>query len=53
MKYLNACLNEHLHFTYFVSLVDGIIGVEAEAMLKHITSRLTQKWKEPYSRTYG
>ena len=50
-KYLNACLNKRLHFTPFVALVDGINGVEAEATLKCIASRLTQKWKDLYSRT--
>ena len=32
--------------------MDGLLGVEAEAMLKCIASRFTQKWKELYSRTY-
>ena len=31
----------------------GLIRVEAEATLKRIASHLTQKWKEPYSRTCG
>ena len=52
-KCLNACLNERRHFTSFVALVDVIFGVEAEAMLKRISSLLAQKWKGPYSRTYG
>ena len=52
-KYLHACLNERWHFTPFVASVYGLLGVEAEATLKCIASRLTTKWKEPYSRTYG
>ena len=52
-KYLNAYLNDHQHFTPFVALVDGPLGVDAEATLKHIASHLTQKGKEPYSRTCG
>ena len=32
-KYLNAYLNDHQHFTPFVALVDGPLGVEAEATL--------------------
>ena len=44
-KYLNTCLHQHQHFTPFIASVDGLLGVEAEATLKHITGRLTQKWK--------
>ena len=50
-NYLNACLNERRHFTPFFASVYGLLGVEAEATLKHIASRLAQKWKEPYSCT--
>ena len=50
-KYLNYFLNERRHFTPFVNLVGEIMGVEAEKTLKCITSHLTQKWQEPYSRT--
>ena len=47
-NYLNACLNERQHFTPFVALADGIIGVKTEATLKRITIRLAQNWKETY-----
>ena len=33
--------------------MDVLLRVKAEAALKCITSRLAQKWKDPYSRTYG
>ena len=33
--------------------MDGLLGVEEEANLKHITRRLRTKWKYPYSRTCG
>ena len=46
-KYLNACLNERRHFTPFVASLDGLLGVEAEATLKRVASRLTQKWQGP------
>ena len=52
-NYLNACLNEHIHFTPSINLVDDLLEVKAEATLKRITSRLAQKWKELYSRTCG
>ena len=48
-KYLNACLNKCRHFTPFFALVNGLLRVEEEAALKCISSRLAQKWKEPYS----
>ena len=44
-KYLKNCINECQHFTTFISLVDGLLGVEADAMLKCISIRLTQQWK--------
>ena len=50
-NYLKYCLNEHIYFTPFIALVDGLIGVDAEATLKLITICLSQKWKELHSRT--
>ena len=50
-KYLNVCLKKRRHFTPFVVSVDVFLGVEAEATLKRIASRLATKWKEPYSLT--
>ena len=44
-KYLHACLNERRHFTPFVASVYGLPGVEADATLKHIASRLAKSWK--------
>ena len=52
-KYLHTCLNKRQHFTPFVAPVDGLLGVEAEAMCKCIANHLTQKWKEPYSLNCG
>ena len=48
-KYLHACLNERQQFNPLVASVDVLLEVEAAATLKHITSRLVTKWKEPYS----
>ena len=42
-KYLNTCLNERRKFTPFITSVDGLIGVEAEATLELIASGLAQK----------
>ena len=50
---LHACLNKRWHFIPFVTTVDGLFGVEAEATLKRIASRLATNQKDPYSCTYG
>ena len=51
--YLEACLQQRRHFSPFVALVDGLLGVEATATLKKIASRLATKWRQPYSKTCG
>ena len=50
---LEACLQQCRHFSPFVALVDGLLGVEATATLKRIASRLATKWKQSYSKTCG
>ena len=52
-EYLHACLNKRRNLTPFVALVDSLIGVEAEAILKRIASSLAQKWEEMNLRTCG
>ena len=52
-KYLHACLYEPRNFTTLFASVYVLLGVEAEATLKRISSRLATMWKEPYSCTYG
>ena len=52
-KYINSYLNKRRHFTPFVALVYGLLGVEMEVTLKRISSRFVQNWKEPYSCTCG
>ena len=49
--YLEACLHQCRHFSPFVALVDGLLGVEATATLKRIASRLATMWRQPYSKT--
>ena len=49
-KYLSACVKKRRHFTLFVTSVDGLLGVEADATLKRIAVRLAQKCQEVYSR---
>ena len=52
-KYLEAFLQKRLQVLTFVVSVDGILGVDAEANLKRIISRLETKWQQPYSRMCG
>ena len=52
-KYLEAFLWKCHHFYPLVSSMDGIPGVEADAKLKRISTRLASKWKQPYCRTCG
>ena len=49
--YLTACLQQRRNFSPFVASVDGLMGVEAKATLKRISSRLATKWRKPYLRT--
>ena len=51
--YLEACLQQRRHFSPFVASVDGLLGVEATATLKRISSCLATKWRKPYSKTCG
>ena len=51
--YLEACLQQHRHFSPFIASVDGLLGVEATATLKRLASRLATKWKQSYSKTCG
>ena len=52
-NYLKAFLKQYRNFSPFVISVKWLLGVEAEATLKRIASRLTTKWKKPYYSTYG
>ena len=51
--YLEACLQRRRIFPPFVALVDGLLGVEATAILKRLSSRLAIKWKKSYSNKCG
>ena len=51
--YLEACLQQRRHFSPFVALVYGLLGVDATATLKRIPSCLATKWRQPYSKTCG
>ena len=51
--YLEAYLQNFRHFSPFFALMDGLLGVEATANLKIISSRLATTWRQPYLRTCG
>ena len=44
--YLEACLQQRIHFYPFFASVNELLGVEAEATLKMIASRLATKWRK-------
>ena len=50
---LETCLQQRRHFYPFVAPVDGMLWEEATATLKRLDSRLSTKWKQPYSKTCG
>lgn len=43
-KYLQICLDQRLHFSPFVVSVDGMLGVEASAVVKRLARALESKW---------
>ena len=51
--FLEACLQQRRHFSPFVDLMDGLLGVEATATLKRIASCLATKLRQPYSKACG
>ena len=51
--YLEAYFQQRRRFSPFVASVDGLLGVEATATLKRLSSRLDTKWKQPYLKTCG
>jgi hypothetical protein len=48
-----TCLEQRRSFVPFVLFTDGLIGREAENLLKQIALRLTAKWEQPYSVVRG
>jgi hypothetical protein len=52
-KYLEACLEQHRHFSPFVVSTDGLLGKESRTLLKKLSALLTEKWEKPYSEICG
>ena len=51
--YLWGCLQQRWHFSPLFDSIDGLMGVEAKAILNRMASRLATKWHQPYLRTCG
>ena len=52
-KYLANCLEQRRSFIPFVVSVDGMLGYEANNLIKCIAKKLADKWKFPYSVVCG
>jgi hypothetical protein len=48
-KYLQSCLDQRRSFIPFVVSTDGMLGYEANNLIKCIAQKLADKWKLPYS----
>ena len=52
-KHLAHCQQQRRHFTPFVVSTDGLLGDEANALVKRLATVLSQKWEKAYSRICG
>ena len=52
-KYAKKCLDQQRTFTPFVVTVDGMLGKEANSLLKHIAHLFVAKWDLTYSKVRG
>ena len=52
-KYLQPCLEQRRHFTPFVASTDGMLGKEAQTLLKKLSARIAEKSGESYSHVCG
>jgi hypothetical protein len=51
--YLKECQLQRRHFSPFTTSVDGLLGAEAQKILKLLAERLSTKWSKPYSSVRG
>ena len=52
-QYLQPCLEQRRHFVPFVASVDGLLGSEAQEVLRRLSHLLSEKWSRPYSAVRG
>eukprot|EP00957_Ditylum_brightwellii_P004069 309285-Ditylum_brightwellii.AAC.1 len=50
VKYLQACLEQHYHFSVFVVSINGILSHKSSMVLKQIPKKFAEKWE--YSPSY-
>ena len=52
-KYLEACLEQRRSFVPFVISTDGMLGFEANNLIRRLAQKLAAKWQRPYSVVCG
>jgi hypothetical protein len=52
-KYLEACLEQHHHFTPFVCSTNSFLSCEASTFAKRLIAKLATKWQKLYSQVCG
>lgn len=52
-KYLQACLKQRRSFVPFVVSTDGMLGREANNLIRRLAQKLAEKWSFPYSQVCG
>ena len=52
-KYSKKCLEQRRSFTPFVLSVDGMLGKEAQTLLKQLAYKYVSKWDLTYSKVRG
>ena len=52
-KHLTDCQQQRRHFTPFVVSTDGMLGYEANSLIKRLAKALAEKWEQSYSRVCG
>ena len=49
-KHSAACAAQRRHFVPFTASIDGLLGSEAQTVLKELATRLSKKWVKPTAR---
>ena len=52
-KYLQDCLKQRRSFVPFIVSTDGVLGYEADNLIKRLAQKLAEKWDLPYSQICG